>query len=45
MARWYELAPPFGFTVGSESIRKIEIEASIALTAHLREVLDQVTRR
>jgi hypothetical protein len=45
MARWYELALPFCFTVGSESIRKIEIEASIALTAHLREVLDQVTRR
>jgi hypothetical protein len=31
---------PFGFNVESVSIRKAEIEASIALAAHLRGVLD-----
>jgi hypothetical protein len=36
---------PFGFNVESVSIRKAEIEASVTLAAHLREVLDQVTGR
>jgi hypothetical protein len=40
-----ELELPFGFNVESVSIRKAEIEASVALAAHLREVLDQVTGR
>jgi hypothetical protein len=37
------LGMPFGFNVESVSIRKAEIEASIALAAHLRGILDAGT--
>jgi len=38
----HELGLPFGFNVESVSIRRAEIEASVALAAHLRALLDEV---